>query len=176
MFKIEIEKRHLVYHQNDSPYFIRYELIPDISKGVYNRIIHEANYTNLQLALKDASKLSEYITEISVVLDLIYTKIKQIEISINQSAKYLKIDFNRVEQARITLLITSSVTLPAHIHISNIMSFINSLKYWCFAICKNYQTIANQLFKMLLELEQSFINTYRSAQMLNESNQLKLFL
>lgn len=176
MFKIEIQKRRRLNGENDAPYFIRYEILPDISKGAFNRVMHEANYRNLQLAIKDAGKLSDYLAEISVVLDLVYTKLKQIDVCLNQCDKYLKIDFNRVENDRIKLLRDSQKTLFAYDHIKNITLFLNSLKYWCFAISKDYQNTANQLFKMLLNVEESFVNNYRSAQILNSKNHLKIFL
>lgn len=176
MFKIEIEKRTLLKGENYPLYFIRYELVPDISKGVENRIIHEANYKNLQIARKNAEILSNYLSEINLILDLVYTKLKQIEVSLNQTNSYLRIDFNKIEKSRIHLLVKSSLILPAYIHIDNLIKFLNNLKYWCFAISKDFYTAANQLFKMLLNVEESFVNNYRSAQILSEKNQLKIFL
>jgi len=175
MFKIQIADFSYNKREKAAPYAIRYELIPDISKGVENKIIHESRFSNLRKARKVADTLSQYLQSSAEFLDLVYTKLKQIEISVNDLPKQLRVDFNRVEKHRSNMLIQSLVTLPAHEHISNILQFCTVLKYWCFAISKDFRNKANQLFAMLLNFEESFINAYRSAEQLTETKQLKLF-
>ena len=88
---------------------------------------------------------------------------------------YLKIDFNSIEKSRIHLFKTRSLSLPAYAHISNIDSFIQNLKYWCFNVSKEYYCTANKLFQFLLSFEEHFKNTYRSSEILSNSHNLKMF-
>lgn len=176
MFKIQIYEVLLKNNEATPPYVIRYELVPDISKGAFNHFIHQSEYKSLAKAKRVAGDLSIYLSDSYMFLDLVYTKLKQLEITLNQSEKYLRIDFNKVENVRVNLLKNSQKSLFAYDHIDNIKRFLSSLKYWCFAISKNYTTAANQLFRMLLDFESAFVNGYRSAEILSNNNQLKFFL
>ena len=177
MFKIKIENVPAYRKaENIQPYLIRYELIPDNSKNAWVPVYHQSTFTSYRKALKVAADLSIYLNDAFIFLDLVYTKLKQLEISVCQDVKYLKIDFNRVERGRISLLKGAGLELPAYKHIENLKEFLGSLKYWCFAICEKYTSVANQLFKFLLDFEEGFVNGYRSAQMLSEKHSLKLFI
>ena len=174
MFQIKIEDQS--HYKNEKfPYQILYEQTPDISKGSDKLVIHQSRFSNLKKAQKVANDLSKFLDEAFVFVDLIYTKLKQLEICDVEQNRYLKIDFNTIEKSRIHLFKSRSLSLPAYTHISNIDSFIQNLKYWCFNISKQYYSTANKLFQFLLSFEQHFKNTYRSSQILSNSHNLKMF-
>ena len=176
MFKIEIEDLRRYEAKMKAPYYLRYELNPDITKGSEKLIYHGSAFSSLRSAQSVAGKLSEYFTDCYFLLDLIYTKLKQLEIAVKDVPKYLKVDFNRIEKSRCDLLKNSQKTLQAWAHINAIKDFTNNLKYWCFSVSKEFSAAANNLFRILLDFEAHFINTYRSAKILVECNQLKMFL
>lgn len=175
MFSIKISDQSR-YKDESQPYVIRYELIPDITKGVNNKIIHESRFTNCKKAEKVASDLSNFLDESFHFLELIYTKLKQLELAVITDKKYLLLDFNEIENARIYLIQTRVKQREAHDHITSLRRFLNLLKQWCFNIKKCYRDLANSTFQMLLSFELHFKNSYRSAKLLSETDSLKLFL
>ena len=174
MFQIKIEDQS--HYKNEKfPYQILYEQTPDISKGSDKLVIHQSRFSNLKKAQKVANDLSKFLDEAFVFVDLIYTKLKQLEICDVEQNRYLKIDFNTIEKSRIHLFKSRSLSLPAYTHISNIDSFIQCLKYWCFNIPRGYYSTANKLFQLLLSFEEHFKNTYRSSEILSDSKKLSMF-
>ena len=174
MFQIKIEDQS--HYKNEKfPYQILYEQAPDISKGSGKLVIHQSRFSNLKKAQKVANDLSNFLDESFIFLDLIYTKLKQLEICDVSENQYLKIDFNSIEKSRILLFKTRSLFRPAYTHISNIDSFIQHLKYWCFNVSKQYYTTADKLFQFLLSFEEHFKNSYRSAQILSDSKKFSMF-
>ena len=155
---------------------IRYELTPDLTKGLNKIIVHQSQFSNLVKAKIVSHQLSQFLIDSYYFLDLIYTKLSQLEISLNQSEKYLKIDFNKIQEYRIKCVSDSQTQHFAYYHINNIKDFLAGLKYWCFMISKNYYHVYNRLFKLLLYFEEMFIKTYRSSQILSADNKLKFFL
>lgn len=175
MFKIKISDLS-VYENQPFPYQIVYETAPDISKGCKNLTYHESNFKTQKAALAVADDLTKFLDESFTFLELIYLRLKQLELTVNQSKEYLKINLLDIEKTRIVVLKEQTKQLFAHEHISNLLQYHSHLKYWCFAITKEYYTTANKLYQLLESFETHFINSYRSAQILSENKTLKLFI
>ena len=174
MFQIKIEDQS--HYKNEKfPYQILYEQTPDISKGSDKIVIHQSRFSNLKKAQKVANDLSNFLDESFMFLDLIYTKLKQLEIADVSQDLYLKIDFNSIEKSRLIVFKSRSLAFPAYVHIRNLDIFLQNLKYWCFNISKQYYSTANKLFQFLLSFEEHFKNSYRSAQILSDSKKFSMF-
>ena len=174
MFKVKLSDYYHHTQQKES-YCIIYETTPDISKGAANLKFHQSVFTNRKKALAVASSLGCFLEESFLFLDLIYLKLKSLENAVFDNKQYLKIDFNRIENARFKILATKEKSLFACEHINNISDYINQLKYWCFAINEVFAKMADSLFKMLISFQVHFINTYRSSEQLHETKNLNLF-
>lgn len=175
LFKIKLADYSHYKFDKKEPYILRYEWVPDISKGIQNQIIHQSSFSNLRNAQKVADDLSKLLADAYLYLDLVFTKLKQLEVSIKITEKYLQLDFNELEKVRIQLLKNSLKTKKAYEHIEVFDNYINLLKKFCFNISRDYYSIANQIFQQLISFEEHFINLYRSSKILSEKNQLRLF-
>lgn len=175
LFKVEIANWSHYKYDKKRPYLIRYETTPDISKGHGNMIFHQSRFSSLNKARKVADDLSKFFTDCYLYLDLVYTKLKQLEIAVNISEKYLQLDFNDLEKSRVKLLNNSVGQIEAYKHIDDFNYHISLLKKFCFNISKEYYSTANLIFQQLLSFEDHFRNLYRSAQQLSETNSLRLF-
>lgn len=174
MFQIKIEDQS--HYKNEKyPYQILYEQTPDISKGSDKLVIHQSRFSNLKKAQKVANDLSNFLDESFMFLDLIYTKLKQLEIADVSQDLYLNIDFNSIEESRLIVFKSRGYVFPAYVHIRNLDIFLQNLKYWCFNISKQYYSTANKLFQLVLSFEEHFKNTYRSSEILSKSHNLKMF-
>lgn len=175
-FKIKIEDLSRYKSEKKIPYSIRYELLPDNTKGIGNVIIHESKFSNLTKAQRVADDLSRFLAECHLYLDLVYTKLKQLEIGVNLKAADYDYNYQQLELLRIQVLKNSHKVLFAYEHIAYLLGFLHALKGFCFTIDKGYYSLVNGVFEQLQSFESFFVNSYRSAKLLSEKNELKLFL
>lgn len=174
MFKIKIQDFSHYKYEKQIPYSIRYELSPDADFSGFK--IHESRFSCLKTAHKVAADLSRYLTDSYFFLDLVYSKIKQLEYSYNLKPEYLCKDLSHFEIVRSNLLKTACTKDFAYNHIAALKSFIYALKDWCFIISESFKNQANAIYHLLEDFQISFINTYRSASENSENKQLKIFI
>jgi len=179
MFKIKPYDQFTNVHWLDIPkstrYVVQYEQLPDITKGCFNRKFHESHFSDKKKALSLCSSLSEFLSDVYFTLDLLDLKLKQLEFSLNTEI-FPYSTLSLVFETRIHLLKQSKKTLFCYQHIDNMSRYIYALKKHCFTVCECFKNSAEQIFQYLLKLEDYFINSYRSAQILHETKSLKFFL
>lgn len=176
MFKILIEVKELNNKiKEKEPYYILVERCPLIEAVDGKTVFYQSNYSSKQKAKIAAAQIEKYFENSFFFLDLIYSKIKQLELTELVNQNFNKSLFSVFENSRIDLILSSKKEMYAWAHIDCFLIHIRNLKKMCFAVSSYYSPYSNSLFDFLVEFEKSFIRTYRSFGILNEGGQLQFF-
>ncbi|SEF62462.1 hypothetical protein SAMN05421847_0482 [Halpernia humi] len=177
MYKILIEcERENNKIKSKEPYFILVERVPLLESVNGKTLWYQTNFSSRKKAKSCALQIEKYLDNSFIFLDLIYTKIKQLEFIEVETLIFNKNILAQMELSRIALISSSKSPNYAWYFIEKFNEYIKALKRVCFIVDSKYFKLASSLWDFLIEFEASFIRTYRSFGVLSNGGQLQFFL